>query len=258
MIPLHSAGFVYLSSHIFELIAPSDPVVEFSEIDSVAVILNFVHRSLEGKLIDDIVNDQQDKLILLSMQLTLGLHNAYLYEQVENLSRIDGLTGVFRRGYFETRLEEEISRATRFNAPLSLVMMDIDNFKRYNDEYGHITGDKILSRLADILKKETYESDFICRYGGEEFCIIMPLSPPDAVRVLCENLRERISREVFEFTEKNKGGITVSIGIAHYPLENTSKDTLLKASDEALYLAKKSGKNQVREYQEVLNGRSTT
>ncbi|MBN2406391.1 MAG: GGDEF domain-containing protein [Elusimicrobia bacterium] len=201
---------------------------------------------------------KKDKLIPLTLQLALGLNNAYLYEQVETLSRIDGLTGVFRRGYFEARLEEEIVRAIRFKSPLSLLMMDIDNFKRYNDKYGHLAGDQVLVRLAGILKQETYETDFICRYGGEEFSIIMPLTPPEAVKTLAENLKDEIEKTSFALVDNIEEKITVSIGLAHLPLNDNSKDTLLKASDAALYLAKSLGKNQVREYQEVIDGRSSS
>ncbi|HLD30424.1 MAG TPA: diguanylate cyclase [bacterium] len=204
-------------------------------------------KEILGALMLETDNRLIGKLGDLVLQLTLGLQNAALCEAVEKMARTDGLTGAFRRGYFETRLEEEIRRAERFRYFFTLMMLDIDDFKKYNDAYGHPIGDHLLQKIAELIKTNTYETDFIARYGGEEFAIIMPSSSREGARKKAESLRGSIARAAFPIGEDITIHLTVSIGLAHFPESGRTKETLIKSADTALYRAKAEGKNQVCE-----------
>ena len=167
-----------------------------------------------------------------------------LFRQVEWLSLTDGLTGLWRRNALDEKIKEEIRRSSAFKTTLGFMIVDIDHFKRLNDNYGHQFGDAVLRRVAQLLKAGVYETDFVGRYGGEEFGIVLPRA--DAVGVLrkAEALRARIESEVFsQGLESVK--LTVSIGIAHFPRDGRTPAELIRKADTALYAAKESGRNRV-------------
>lgn len=179
----------------------------------------------------------------LSEELGMGLQKARFFSSLEKLSRIDGLTGVYRRQIFNDHLNEEIRRSKTFRTVFSILIGDLDHFKKINDTYGHQVGDEVLRRAGEILKESVYETDFVARYGGEEFVILFPQADPAGVRRKAELIRQKIEQETFLFG-LNKIHVTISLGIAHFPKDGTEPSLLLSIADQSLYAAKKSGRNR--------------
>jgi diguanylate cyclase (GGDEF)-like protein len=168
-----------------------------------------------------------------------------LNKRLEALAITDGLSGLYNHRYFYERYHQEYNRALRYNRYLSLFMIDIDHFKQYNDTNGHLAGDKVISKVAKILLNESRKSDIVCRYGGEEFVIISPELDEKQALAFAEKLREAV--EKFKFTNEHsqpKGSVSVSIGIGVFPGISTGPETLLKKTDEAMYQAKRAGRNR--------------
>lgn len=177
-------------------------------------------------------------------ELALALSKALLFNQMELHSRVDGLTGVLRRQAFMERLDEEIKKASAFNSPFCLLMIDIDHFKAVNDGHGHAAGDAVLARVGQILRESIYETDVVGRYGGEEFIILLPHAQLDGVMRKAEAIRRRFEGEVINSGfERLK--ITVSIGLSHSPTHGRSAHDLIARADAAMYQAKQSGRNRV-------------
>ena len=190
----------------------------------------------------------QDDLRLLVTISDLGavaLENSELFQATQELAIHDSLTSLYTKGYFLERLKDECRRSIRHNTPLSLLMLDIDFFKNYNDQFGHAAGDivlKILSQnITECLKKL---NPVIGRFGGEEFCVILPgMDKKRSLGVACE-LRERIEKEKI-ILRRQETKITVSIGLAALPTDATAEDELIMKSDKAMYQAKQEGRNRV-------------
>jgi diguanylate cyclase (GGDEF)-like protein len=185
--------------------------------------------------------------------VSFAVRRIQLFRQVEWLSRVDGLTGVYRRNALDEKIEEEIRRAGAFKTTLAFMIVDIDHFKRVNDRYGHQFGDFVLNRVGQLLRSSVYETDFVGRYGGEEFGIVLPRADFSGVLRKAEAIRTRIEGESFsQGFETIK--VTVSIGIAHFPrdvsiaaaVDDSSKaGELVSKADSALYKAKETGRNKV-------------
>lgn len=186
----------------------------------------------------------------LAMRKTLELVNKQLKEfrqivdnrnrALKRLAAIDKLTGSYNRRKFEEIIEREIQRFRRLNKPLSMIIFDIDNFKKINDTYGHNIGDYVLKKIATIVKKTIRKVDYCIRWGGEEFLIISAETDKEKAYVLAERLRKGIQN--FKFN--NVAQITISCGVAEFKKEDT-KNTLIKRADDAMYKAKRSGRNRV-------------
>lgn len=173
-----------------------------------------------------------------------ALSNAYLYQKTEELAIKDSLTGVYVHRYFKQRLKEEYKRALLTNTPLTMIMADLDNFKTYNDRYGHSAGDIVLKTVSTILKRVVGDNGFVARYGGEEFAVILPKTLKEEG---CE-IAERIRSEVEAAQPELRGittTITMSIGVANLPQDTLDSQELIKFADNSLYEAKGSGKNRV-------------
>jgi len=155
----------------------------------------------------------------------------------------DGLTDLYDHKYLMLRLEEEVDRSKRYARPVSLLMIDIDHFKGYNDTFGHPAGDGILVGLADIFKRCARKVDTVARYGGEEFAIILPETNKEGANILAERLRRQVETASFE----GNINITISIGLSFFDGKDTSftKENFIKDADEALYRAKSRGRNRV-------------
>jgi diguanylate cyclase (GGDEF)-like protein len=188
-------------------------------------------------------------LTMLTSFLGAAIANTQIYKEMERISLTDPLTGLFNRRFFENNLRTEIARARRFDHPLSLVMLDVDHFKNYNDRLGHRNGDLLLRKLAGLLTKTVRESDVISRYGGEEFCVILPEIHQDGAATFSERLRNIVFTHPFEKREiQPNGRITVSLGVATYPNDAEVVEELVEKADSALYRAKNNGRNQVAVY----------
>lgn len=171
----------------------------------------------------------------------LALRNAWLLEQVQRLADTDGLTGIANRRTFEGVLSRELLRAEHRHEALSLVMLDIDNFKQLNDDHGHQAGDDVLREVANVLSRHCREFDTPARYGGEEFALILPRCGADEALRAAERLRIALS-EASTFAP-----ITVSLGVADFPRCGSDGDALVSAADQALYASKRGGRNRVTE-----------
>ncbi len=185
-------------------------------------------------------------LMMFANQAGLAIENSQLYEQTLTSAHTDALTRLWNHGYFQQTLIEELARAARNQKELSLAVLDLDNFKHYNDRLGHQVGDAVLCRVARLLKETARTMDTVARYGGEEFAIIFPETSRQEALGACERLRERIFSQPFEREEiQPLGRLTVSIGLAGFPHDATTPTTLIRAADLALYEAKRAGKNRV-------------
>ncbi len=166
---------------------------------------------------------------------------------MEQLAVTDGLTMVYNHRYFQERLEKEVRRAERHNLSLSLMMLDVDFFKRYNDTYGHPKGDIVLKKITDILRETVRDIDIIARYGGEEFVIILPETVHRDSLHIAERVRKRV--ESFKFpgeNEEDEVHLSVSIGLTTYPsFKAKNRADIIDQADKALYRAKENGRNQV-------------
>lgn len=189
----------------------------------------------------------REYLQLLSNQISTTMEKIYLYEEVDKLSKIDSLTLLCVHRFFQEKLEEEINRANRYGGFVSLVMGDIDFFKKINDTYGHLAGDYILKTIAFILKNHTSQSETVARYGGEEFAIIMPGSNKDKAHMKAVKIRKAIESYNFVYnTIPIK--VTISMGVATFPNDAKTRRELIEKTDKALYKAKAEGRNRVLKF----------
>jgi len=167
-------------------------------------------------------------------------------EEIKTL-QIDHLTGLYRRSHFENVLQIELKRAKRHRSKFSIVFFDLDNFKKVNDTYGHLAGDHVLTKVADIILSNQREEDTAVRYGGEEFVLIMPHTNSIQALIFAERVREKVEAVDFNFDNKIMN-LTISGGISTFPENGDKVKDLLKAADSALYSAKNSGKNEIVVY----------
>ncbi|MCK4271595.1 diguanylate cyclase [bacterium] len=175
-------------------------------------------------------------------------------EIYKQLSRIDGLTELFNYAFFQQLLKTEIERAQRYGHELSLLMIDIDDFKGYNDRNGHPAGDEALKHLSRVMSRAVRGCDFIARYGGDEFVVVLPETDLSEAKLIGERLRLLVEQTEFENELANKQGlITVSVGLATYPHDAQTKEDLIKRADEALYKAKALNRNKLCVFSEVDN-----
>lgn len=227
----------------------------------IAVPLKIQEKIVGVLYVDDFIPRQVPEsrirlLNILGSFASMSIDNARLHEQTQHLAATDGLTGLYNHRQFKIIFKEEIARADRYEKKLGLIMFDIDDFKQFNDNYGHPTGDKVLVIIGKVLKRILRETDVSFRYGGEEFVVVLPETG------ITQTLKaaERISSMIREETSKDLGavaaeGVTISAGAVAFPRDGKTDESLVGAVDELLYNAKKAGKNRVCYNKKINNER---
>ncbi len=190
--------------------------------------LRYVNDKLQGQLIE------------------IGLLQSKLREQAIR----DPLTNLFNRRYLEETLDRELSRASREEYPVCIIMIDLDHFKRINDTHGHEAGDLVLKAIADILAEQSRRGDFACRYGGEEFVIVMPNVTLETAYQRAEELRQSLNLLSVPY-EYYRLSVTISMGIACFPEHGQTREAILRAADQAMYAAKQAGRDHILSYNEI-------
>jgi len=223
----------------------------------VCVPLVFQNRIMGILYLDDFMPRQFDheKLNLLSILASfaaMAIHNATLHKRTKLMAITDSLTGLHNHRYFKQYSKQEMVRAKRYHKPFSIIMMDVDDFKSYNDSFGHATGDTLLGLVGAIILRTIRGVDVAFRYGGEEFIVLLPETRLDRAILAAERLREAVQIGTARNPAgKASRGVTVSIGVASYPDNADKMDELFNIVDSLLYQAKRNGKNKVH-HQESL------
>jgi len=231
----------------------NSPIIQMLKSDEMVLIPLKAKDKVNGLIVADnfitkkpITKDDIRMLTMLANQAGLAIENSQLYEKTVMQAHMDSLTELWNHGYFQYTLLTELETAKATSNPLSLIMLDIDDFKIYNDALGHQAGDKMLQELASILKNQSRKMDYVCRYGGEEFTIILPQADKKEALLLAERLRMDIEKHLFvheEILPQKK--LTVSVGVATFPEDGQTASELITNSDKLLYQAKNKGKNIV-------------
>jgi diguanylate cyclase (GGDEF)-like protein len=219
--------------------------------DQLLGVLNLHKAEVEG------FNETDIQLIRATTnQLAVAIENSQLYEKTRLLSNTDELTNIPNRRYFQAILRREFAHAQRFNTSFSVILIDIDHFKCYNDTYGHTNGDLALTRVATILLQNTRGVDQVARFGGEEFIVLLSNTDKKGARLVAEKLRHAVAVEEFVLSgradEKITENVSISLGIAEYPNDSADLEVLIKKADRALYAAKAAGRNRTVCWQEDL------
>jgi diguanylate cyclase (GGDEF)-like protein len=205
----------------FLFLARRDPVTESFDFDTVAL------------------------LSLIGNNISLILDKIKLFQETRRLAITDSLTGLFNRRHFYKHLAIEVARSKRYGNTFSVMLFDIDNFKKINDTYGHHAGDMALIKISDIFKAVSRETDVIVRFGGEEFIIILPNTTEDAAYALANRIKQTVEEADFKISTRERIRLTLSGGIASFPGNASDEHSLLNAADQALYAAKAAGKNRI-------------
>lgn len=250
-----SAGQVAMSRQVKWLnLAGEEP---FDPENGSEVVLPLVHQAQTIGVLELLSShnyrmtyEDMDFFKIFATQLSVAIHNAMLYEATKQMAITDGLTGLFNHRYFMKQLNWEVRRSKQLKRPMSLLMLDIDFFKNYNDNAGHLAGDMVLRDLAKILTQSVRaEEDIVARYGGEEFAAILFDTPVSQAQLVAERIRKAVAAYPFASREiQPQKAITVSLGVAEVPRHTRQYDDLANKADQALYQAKRNGRNRVVVY----------
>lgn len=229
----------------------SDWVVDRSEIVSQAAVPLRAGENVFGVMVvasatrRELSPAEMERFQVLGNQSSLSLQNALLHGELERLSVTDRLTELYNHGYFQQRLEEEFQRSDRFGHPMSLILLDIDDFKEFNDTWGHPRGDDVLRAVSAVICRNLRDIDIAARYGGEEFVVLLPETSLVGASAVAERIRAEVETLVFQPGDGAATGRTVSVGVSSYPAHARSALELLESADAAMYRAKRKGKNEV-------------
>jgi two-component system cell cycle response regulator len=192
------------------------------------------------------INQEDNRVLSILLNLTsLAMNNAELFQRTMMMANMDGLTKLYNHRYFQEFFRDELSRHARYKRSISIIISDIDHFKRFNDEYGHQAGDFVLAEVAKIFRSNIRKKiDLAARYGGEEFVIVLPETNASGALKLADRVRRVIAEHNFVFKDDTIK-VTISCGVANYPIHEEDPDRLIKAADAALYEAKNTGRNKV-------------
>lgn len=219
---------------------------EFEETKKDLEFLNLQIQEQKKNLLlkEDVISNQKNIITIMGLLsmiiIILGLNGIRQNRLLKSLSQIDTLSGLYNRRFMNQRIEEEISKYKRYETPFSILLVDVDFFKKINDNYGHDKGDLVIKKISTLMQQNTRDTDINARWGGEEFLILVPNSNLEGALTLANNLKQIIEKTNFETKEK----ITVSIGVSTFN-ENLNQEELLKLADNALYKAKNNGRNKV-------------
>jgi diguanylate cyclase (GGDEF)-like protein len=194
--------------------------------------------------VEGILETDKEKFGILTQQFLIGLRRALLYRKVQGLTITDALTNVYCRRYFLERFSEELKRSKKNKLCLTFLMIDIDNFKQFNDRYGHLVGDAILRQVAKTISLAVRQIDFIGRYGGEEISVVLAETNKEQANFAAERIRQAIALEAIKAYDEELE-VTVSIGVSTFVDNTLNMQDLIEMADQALYLAKETGKNKV-------------
>ncbi|NTW77423.1 MAG: GGDEF domain-containing protein, partial [Syntrophaceae bacterium] len=203
-------------------------------------------KSLFEESSEGIDLDTMQLAVAMADFIALALVNIQLRETLKQEATRDALTGLFNRRYMEETMNREISRANRYGNPLGIIMLDLDHFKRFNNTFGHEAGDLVLQEMGKYLQNSIRKEDIACRYGGEEFTLIMPGASLEVTKKRAEMLQQEIQKLQINHNGKILNNITLSQGVAVYPDHGQTGETVIKAADHALYRAKRAGRKQVK------------
>ncbi|MFC1544153.1 diguanylate cyclase [Gemmatimonadota bacterium] len=235
---------------------PADPrirselAVPLTSEDEVIGILN-----LESMKVDAFPEEDRRVIEIVATQTAQILGKAMLYDRLATMAITDGLTGLFNHRHFFMRLEAEFKRSVRYSYPLSLIMVDIDFFKEFNDRHGHMQGDHALRQVAELIMHAVRETDVVARYGGEEFTAILPLCHESTALEVAERLRQTVEQAGLGAEDDGGAPLTVSVGICTAPQHASTYEELVRRADDAMYASKRLGKNLCTVWQEGLEHR---
>ncbi len=201
-------------------------------------------RALEGK--QESFHASKKLAQLCAEQISMAIANVRMRDQLHDQSVRDPLTGLFNRRHMTETLRKSINRSQQTGAPLSLIAVDVDHFKKFNDTHGHDAGDMVLRAVGSALEQGCDRDEIACRIGGEEFMLILPDNTPEDAMTRAEQIRQAVVAVSVRYGEKSLPRITISVGVSHYPAHGTMTQDLMRAADDALYTAKDNGRNQVQ------------
>lgn len=254
-----SAGEILFIEDTLDTPFFNNPIALNEGIRSLICVPLVIQKRTVGVLyLDDFVPRQFDReklnlLSVLSSFAAMAIYNAKLHNRTKLMAITDALTGLHNHRYFQQQFPQELGRAKRYQKPLSMIMLDVDDFKKFNDTYGHACGDLVLAAIGEIITMTLRRVDFAFRYGGEEFIVLLPETRLESAIQVAERLRERIEREtVTALKGIASHGVTVSVGVVACPENGSGRDKLFNKVDALLYRAKGEGKNRV--YYEQVNG----
>jgi len=213
----------------------------------VRVPLQIDNRIIGFLVARQVRQEDKDKFFILSREFILGLKRVLLYKKVQSLAITDTLTGISGRRHFLERAEEEVERSKKFTSVFSLLMVDVDYFKNHNDKYGHLVGDAILKQISQMVKVNLRQIDLVCRYGGDEFLVILSETAVTEAKLVAARIRKTIEDGMIKAYDETLK-VTVSIGISSFPGDSRQLGRLIERADHALYEAKTAGRNRISVY----------
>lgn len=235
----------YIRVKDYRLLKPDTDVSDYKDFEMLPLLIN---KNTVGYLAaSGLANEEREKFHILGQQFLLGFGRALLYKKVQELMITDSLTNVYTRRYFLEKLDEEIARSKKFKLGFSFLMVDIDHFKSFNDNYGHLVGDAILKEVTKTIKESIRQIDFMGRYGGEELSVVLTETNKEESLLIAERIREAVETRLIAAYDENLK-VTISIGVSLFPAVATDRLTIIDKADQALYLAKQSGRNKVLTY----------
>jgi diguanylate cyclase (GGDEF)-like protein len=210
--------------------------------------------SIESDQDNHFQGDMEQILSILVFNASIAFSKALLYQKMEMLATTDGLTELNNHRHFQELLAQEIARGVRYSRPVSLLIMDIDHFKTFNDTYGHPVGDLVLKEISGCIRRSIRINDLPARYGGEEFAVIIPESDQNGAKIIAERIRRTIEGHIVRSLERELR-VTVSIGYATLPLHAATQIDLIDCADKALYHSKETGRNRISEFEKGMKGK---